>query len=284
VNKIAHSFPMATADVSSLPYNKDNVLIDDQEVLSLLSIGHINEFNNINIYRRAFVHKSYCTRKNENYIVGNVKCPTECMPLQEDSNERLEFLGDSILNLVVASYLFERYQQVNEGFLTTMRTKLVNGIMLAHLSEQLGLGKHIIMSHQIENNNGRKNKNILEDTFEAFIGAIFLDFNDITAGRSGFDVAKQWVIAVIEEHVDFMELMKTNINYKDKLVKLCQHQYQYIPKFYELNVNETNGIKEHTVCIRDNHNEIISIGKGPTKKLADIDASKNGLTYYGVDL
>ena len=111
-----------------------------------------------------------------------------------------------------------------------------------------------------------------------------MDFNDITAGQSGFDVAKQWVIAVIEEQVDFMELMKTNINYKDKLVKLCQHQYQYIPKFYELNVNETNGIKEYTVCIRDNHNEIISIGKGPTKKLADIDASKNGLTYYGVDL
>tara|TARA_Y100000389_G_scaffold108925_1_gene106013 strand:- start:8847 stop:9674 length:828 start_codon:yes stop_codon:yes gene_type:complete len=275
---------MTTMDLSSLPYNKDNVLIDEKDIQPILSIGDIKELNNINIYRRAFVHKSYCTRKNENYIVGNVKCPADCMPLQEDSNERLEFLGDSILNLIVASYLFERYPQVNEGFLTTMRTKLVNGNMLASLSDKLGLGKFIIMSHQIENNNGRKNKNILEDTFEAFIGAIFLDFKDENNIHSGFDVAKQWVIAVIEEYVDFMELMKININYKDKLVKLCQHQYQFVPKYYELNVNEIQGIKEHTVCIRNNHNEIIAVGKGATKKLADIDASKKGLVYYGVEL
>lgn len=275
---------MTTPDLSSLPYNSDNILISENDVLSLLSIGDIDKLNNINIYRRAFVHKSYCTRKNENYIVGNVNCPKNCMPLQEDSNERLEFLGDSILNLIVASYLFERYPHVNEGFLTTMRTKLVNGVMLANLSEQLGLGKYIILSHQIENNNGRKNKNILEDTFEAFIGAIFLDFKDEHNLQSGFDIAKQWVIAVIEEYVDFMELMKTNINYKDKLVKLCQHQYQYVPKYYEININEVNGVKEHTVCIRNNHNEIIGIGKGLTKKLADIDASKKALLYYGIEL
>lgn len=275
---------MTTPDLSSLPYNSDNILVTEDQVLSLLSIGGIDKLNNINIYRRAFVHKSYCTRKNENYIVGNVNCPKNCMPLQEDSNERLEFLGDSILNLIVASYLFERYPQVNEGFLTTMRTKLVNGVMLASLSEQLGLGKYIILSHQIENNNGRKNKNILEDTFEAFIGAIFLDFKDENNMQSGFDIAKQWVIAVIEEYVDFMELMKTNINYKDKLVKLCQHQYQYIPKYYEININEVNGVKEHTVCIRNNHNEIIGIGKGTTKKQADIDASKKALSYYGIEL
>ena len=156
--------------------------------------------------------------------------------------------------------------------------------MLASLSEQLGLGKYIILSHQIENNNGRKNKNILEDTFEAFIGAIFLDFKDENNMQSGFDIAKQWVIAVIEEYVDFMELMKTNINYKDKLVKLCQHQYQYIPKYYEINIDEVNGVKEHTVCIRNNHNEIIGIGKGTTKKQADIDASKKALSYYGIEL
>jgi len=165
------------AESGQLPYNTKNRLIDQSDVLSLLEYGNICIINNINIYRRAFVHKSYCTRKNENYLDGNLKCPDECMPLQEESNERLEFLGDSILNLIVASYLFERYPGVNEGFLTTMRTKLVNGKMLAFLSGQINLGNFVIMSQQIEGNDGRKNKNILEDTFEAFIAAIYLDFD-----------------------------------------------------------------------------------------------------------
>jgi dsRNA-specific ribonuclease len=150
------------AESGQLPYNTKNRLIDQSDVLSLLEYGNICIINNINIYRRAFVHKSYCTRKNENYLDGNLKCPDECMPLQEESNERLEFLGDSILNLIVASYLFERYPGVNEGFLTTMRTKLVNGKMLAFLSGQINLGNFVIMSQQIEGNDGRKNKNILK--------------------------------------------------------------------------------------------------------------------------
>jgi len=67
-----------------------------------------DDVNNINIYRRAFVHKSYCRRKNENFLNGNVNCPPDCLPLQEESNERLEFLGDAILNMVVGLYVFER--------------------------------------------------------------------------------------------------------------------------------------------------------------------------------
>jgi ribonuclease-3 len=273
------------AESGQLPYNTKNRLIDQSDVLSLLEYGNICIINNINIYRRAFVHKSYCTRKNENYLDGNLKCPDECMPLQEESNERLEFLGDSILNLIVASYLFERYPGVNEGFLTTMRTKLVNGKMLAFLSGQINLGNFVIMSQQIEGNDGRKNKNILEDTFEAFIAAIYLDFDQesIHHNSSGFDTAKKWVVSIIEEHVDFTELMKVNINYKDKLIKTCQHQYQFIPKFFEIDVTERNCEREHTICVRNNVNEIIGVGKGSSKKLAEIEASKKALTYYGFD-
>ena len=105
-----------------LPYNPLNILVQKSDILNLTK-----NFKDINLYRKAFVHKSYCTRKNENFLNGNINCPPGCLPLQEDSNERLEFLGDSILNMVVADYLFERYPDENEGFLTRMRTKLVNG-------------------------------------------------------------------------------------------------------------------------------------------------------------
>ena len=71
------------------------------------------------------------------------------MPLQENSNERLEFLGDSILNLTVARYVFDRYPDDNEGFLTNMRTKLVNGKMLAFLGEKIGLQNHVVISKKL---------------------------------------------------------------------------------------------------------------------------------------
>lgn len=262
-----------------LPYNNLNKLINKEQILKYLSI--YDDINNINIYRRAFVHKSYCTRKNENFLNGNVNCPSDCLPLQEDSNERIEFLGDAILNFVVGRYLFERYPTSNEGFLTTTRTKLVNGEMLATLSKQIGLNEFVLMSHQIESNRGRTNKNILEDTFEAFIGAIFLDFEE--KDQTGFQHANDWIIHILEEYVDFTSLMTQNINYKDKLVKFCQHNYQFIPKFYEIDVNEINGYKVHTIYVKNNLDCVIGIGKGSNKKQAEIDASKKALTYYNIN-
>lgn len=264
---------------TELPYNKFNKLIQKNDIVKFLCI--YDDVNNINIYRRAFVHKSYCTRKNENFLNGNVNCPPNCLPLQEESNERLEFLGDAILNMVVGLYLFERYPTMNEGFLTTTRTKLVNGEMLASLSKQIRLNEFVLLSTQIESNQGRLNKNILEDTFEAFIGAIFLDWEE--KNNTGFVHCKDWIINVLEEHVDFTDLMTQQKNVKDKLVKYCQHNFQFIPKFYEIDVTEINGQKIHTVYVKNNMDNIIGIGKGQNKKYAEIDASKKALKYYNIN-
>jgi dsRNA-specific ribonuclease len=85
-----------------LPYNANNVLVSHDDVLSILSEYLDNPvINDLNVYRKAFVHRSYCTRKNENFVNGNSNCPKDCIPLQEESNERLEFLGDAIVNLAV---------------------------------------------------------------------------------------------------------------------------------------------------------------------------------------
>lgn len=262
--------------MTTLPYNHFNKFITKDELNKLLrDFGVIDKYINIDVYKKAFVHKSYCTRKNENFIDGNVNCPKDCLPLQEESNERLEYLGDSILNMVVADYLFERYPDENEGFLTRMRTKIVNGKMLAKLSYKIGLNNHIMISKQIEDNEGRKNLNILEDCFEAFIAAIFIDFNDIKN-------AKLWIVGVIEENLDFPTLIKEHNNYKDILLKYFQQNFGYTPKFYEMNIetNQNNNSKIYTICIKDDKNTVISIAKSGNKKDGENEAARLALNQY----
>lgn len=266
-------------DVQATPYNECNILVTPEQVQQLLSEYDVTEpIRNIDIYRKALVHKSYCTRKNENFLNGNINCPTGCLPLQEESNERLEFLGDSILGKVVAAYLFERYPDENEGFLTKMRTKLVNGKMLAHLSELVGLKPFIILSKQIEEGDGRNSVNILEDAFEAFIAAIYQDF-----GIVGDEMARRWILSVIESNLDFAELIRNNHNFKDIFLKYFQQNYNYMPKFFELKIEMINNHKKHSVCIKDNSGSIISIGTGLSKKEAENDAAKNALNEYACE-
>ena len=192
--------------------------------------------------------------------------------LQEESNERMEFLGDSVLNTTIAEYLFHRYLGESEGFLTKMRTKIVNGKMLAFLSAKVGLQKYILLSKQIEDNDGRKNSNILEDTFEAFIAAIFLDYNS-------FDIAKSWIIGVVEEYLDFSELVQMNNNFKDQLLKHYQQNYSYLPKFYEMDVKMVNNAKIYTMCVKDTDDKVLGIGKGGSKKDAENDAARIALGF-----
>lgn len=263
---------------STLPYNPSNRLIGDDGVRALLSkFGVTDAHRDLGLYRKSFVHKSYCTRKNENFVDGNVNCPDDCLPLQEESNERLEFLGDSVLNIVVADYLYERYPDENEGFLTRMRTKLVNGKMLAWLSAKVGLDRYVLISKQIEENEGRKNLNILEDCFEAFIAAIYLDY-----GMMGFEAAKTWIVSIVEEHLDFSELIRQNHNYKDLLLKYFQQNFGYSPRFFEMSVetNPSNNAKVYTVCVKDNVGNVVSIAKGSNKKEAENEAAKLALNEY----
>ncbi len=261
-----------SSSIVELPFNSLNKCIPHQVITSFLQTYGVTDLpRDLSFYKKAMIHKSYCTRRNENAISGNQECPPDTLPLQEESNERLEFLGDSVLNMTVASYLFERYPADNEGFLTKMRTKLVNGKMLARLCKLVGLPEYILISKQIEDNNGRENLNILEDAFEAFIGAIYKDL--------GFENASSWIMGVIEYHLDFAELIVENHNFKDKFFKLFQQINGYLPKFYEMNVksNFTNGSKTFVVCIKDNNGLVLGVGKGSNKKEAENDAAKNAM-------
>lgn len=278
----------------SSPYNPLNKLVTFEDIHGILKDhGIVLKPLNISLYNKAFLHRSYCTRKNDNLITGNTECPEDCLPLQEESNERLEFLGDSILNFVVADYLYERYPDANEGFLTKMRTKIVNGNKLAELSEFLDLGKHIIISKQIENNNGRNNKKNLEDIFESFLGAIYLDFNDYEFNKSmtkkyfldhtgiGFQIVSKFIVNILEQYIDFSSIVVQKENPKDTFLKMCQHNFQWTPKFYEINICEKNNLKEHTVSVKNNEGFTIAISSGNNRKQAEMNASIKGMEYYG---
>ncbi len=118
----------------------------------------IPKFKNENLLKQALIHRSYLNESEETI-----------------SNERLEFLGDSILSFVVSNYLFSKHKDFNEGKLTNLRALLVNTKNLAAVGGELDLGKRIILSKGEEESGGRKNQSILADTLEALIGALYLD-------------------------------------------------------------------------------------------------------------
>ena len=266
-----------------LPYNPSNKLLQREDLSKLVNIfddGTRQEVYDLNLYRNALVHRSYCTRKNENVLNGNLACPPGCIPLQEESNERLEFLGDAVINLVIGNYLFERYPDENEGFLTKLRTKLVNGPMLATFCQFANIPEYVMISKQIEDSNGRTNKKILEDCFEAFVGAMFMD--NINAGKDAYKIAGKWVTTLLEQNIDLTELINTNTNYKDMFLKYYQHNYNYTAKFYEISTELVNNQRVYTICIKDANGTVISTGKGPSKKHAENDAALAAMHYFGV--
>lgn len=267
---------------NELPYNPKNKLLGMDDLIFFLKSHDVNELpRDLSLYRKAFLHKSYCTRKNQNFINGNLLCPSDCLPLQEESLERLEFLGDSFLGCIIANYLYDRYPNENEGFLTKMRTKLVNGKMLAHLSRTIGFGKHLIISKQIEDASGRDINDNLEDTFEAFIGAMVKDFSE-----QGYHIAEKWIINIIETYLDFSALILKNNNFKDTFLKNYQQNYGYQPKFYEINHESRNKYKNDKssfkLCLKDQENNVIAIGYGNSKKDAENDTCYNALKQQGL--
>jgi len=281
---------------TELPYNNKNIMLQESDLKCLFDNNGLEgiTINNINLYRNAFIHKSYCTMKNTDFTTSNNKCPTDCIPLQDMSYERLEYLGDSILNFIVANYLYMRFPDQAEGFLSKIRTRIVNGKMLGFLAEKIGFNKYAIISKQVEEANGRNNYKIMEDIFEAFIGAIYIDFQTnkdkvILPDKiklepltgAGYYVAEQWIIYIIENYIDFTDLILQKTNYKDMLVNYMQQTFQSIPRFLELNITTIDSSKVFSYCIKDRNNTIIATATGASKKEAENNVSKEALIYYG---
>ena len=267
-------------DINDMPYNNKNYLLTSDDLLNIFkNNGLINiTINNINLFRTAFVHQSYCTMKNLDFKNSNSKCPDDCLPLQDMSYERLEYLGDSILEMIVSSYLFERYPDQNEGFLSKLRTKIVNGKMLGFLANKLELNKYAIISKQVEESNGRTNYKIMEDIFEALLAALFID-ND-----NNYDIVYVFLIYILENYLDFSDLITTKNNYKDILIYYMQHHLQDVPKFLEIDIATKDCSKIFTYCIKNKSNTVIAKSSGNSKKEAENNTAFEALKYYNVDI
>jgi ribonuclease-3 len=216
---------------------------------------------NLEHYYQAFVHKS---------IQKHTKNSEDAMNYTKQSYERYEYLGDSVLNLIVAHYLFNKYNDKNEGYLTRLRTKLVNGKTLAKLAKSINLGKYLLLSSNVEKIDGRRNDRILEDIFEALICAIYLDL--------GFTKANKFVITLIEKEINF-DLLETDDNYKDILLRFCQNKMNNVPTYKTTNVSGPPHNREFEVTCYIQDMEYKK-GVGKCKKQAEQIAAEQTLKHF----
>lgn len=209
---------------------------------------------NIFLYRLAFTHKSQAETYN------GVKI----------SNERLEFLGDTVISTVVADYLFRIFPFKDEGFLTEMRSKIVSRVQLNKLSLKLGLDK--LINHTA--GTGSVFRSIKGDTFEAIIGAIYLD--------KGFEFTRKVLInRIIKNHFDLVELANTDSNYKSRLIAWTQKEKKAID-FVVVEEIGSGYNKQYIVEVKID-GEPFGRGQDFSIKAAEQDASMKVVDKLGIN-
>uniref|UniRef100_A0A6C0IT68 RNase III domain-containing protein n=1 Tax=viral metagenome TaxID=1070528 RepID=A0A6C0IT68_9ZZZZ len=210
------------------------------------------------LYRRAFVHRSYTKRpafENALQNISVVEKPADCLPLSTKSNERLEFLGDGVLECVTKYYLYRRFPKENEGFMTEKKIAIVKNEAIGKIALEMGLHKWLIISRNAEEKKIRTNLKKLGCLFEAFIGALFLDFNKITVNDEegwfqnmfvtgpGFQMAQKFIENVFEKHIDWIALIQNDDNYKNILQVKIQKEFKVTPHYVEISHDPDEGYK-----------------------------------------
>ncbi len=213
---------------------------------------NLPKFKNQNLFHQAFIHRSYLNEAKE----------------KVESNERLEFLGDSILSFIISEYLFRTYPDFDEGVLTNLRSLVVNTKSLAVAAKTLNFGKYLMLSRGEEESNGRENESILANTFEAFIGALYLDQG--TSAVSEF--LKMVLIPQIGEYVK----KKVFKDPKSLLQEYVQSKKQNSPMYKVLLEEGPAHAKKFTIGVYI-ENEKVGEGIGRSKQEAEEHAAKQAL-------
>lgn len=212
-------------------------------------------FKNKNLLRQVFVHRSYL---NEN--VG----------FDLDHNERLEFLGDATLELIVTEYLYRNYENP-EGELTNWRAALVKGPMLANLAKNLSMGEYLYLSKGEEKTGGKSRELILANTFEALIGAIYLD--------QGLEKAREFVEKHLLSQLPKILKKKLYIDPKSRLQELAQGSLGITPTYKVLAEYGPDHAKSFTVGVYLK-NRLIGQGSGSSKQKAEQSAASSALENW----
>lgn len=220
------------------------------------SVANIVGFtpSNLQIFKQAFSHKSASDPKLHTVT----------------SNERLEYLGDSILSTIVAEYLFQKYPNSNEGFLTKMRSKIVKRKTLNRIADDMGID--VVLQ---DNNDTRLSESMKGNALEALVGAIYLE--------KGFDVTKDIVVKkILRRHLNIQELEDNDDNYKSQLLEFCQKNgndidYRVIERF------KMDNRDRFRIAVYVNGKEIAS-GEDFNKKSAEQNASFKALKSLGIEV
>lgn len=212
---------------------------------------------NIRLYRMAFRHRSVAVP-----IKNGAK----------NSNERLEFLGDAILGSVVAELLFKMYPYKDEGFLTEMRSKIVSRSNLNQLARKLGIDEHIEFDNKLLNHNSKQGS-LLGDTFEAMIGAVYMD--------KDYNFTRNFLLnRIIKPHIDIHTLELTETNFKSKLIEWCQRHGKDIT--FEIIPNqEGENSKLFTIQVNID-GESCAIGRDYNKKNAEKLAAEKACEFLKI--
>ena len=239
------------------PYNPNNTEITLDNIQSILGkYGVPKQVDNMVLYQRAFVHRSYVKRPYLENVEQNIKIaekPSDCLPLRQKSNERLEFLGDGVLECITKYYLYKRFSKENEGFMTEKKIALVKNEAIGKLAMDIGLNKWFIISKHAEDKKIRTNLKKLGCLFEAFLGALFLDFNKLSikdedqwfdnvfSTGPGFQIAQIFVENIYEKHVDWTSLINNDDNYKNILQVKIQKEFKVTPEYLEISYSAEEG-------------------------------------------
>lgn len=231
--------------------------IEEDEPL-ILFIKNIFGFvpGNIFLYRQALRHKSAAIAVKEGV---------------KNSNERLEFLGDAVLGVIVADYLFKKFPFREEGFLTETRSKIVSRVSLGKLALKLDLGKHVVTSPEVNRN---ASGTILGDAMEALIGAIYID--------KGFQFTQQTIIRyLLDIHMDIDEIVETEVNFKSRLIEHCQQEKWSLEFRMAGEVKLRNQMKQHRIELVVN-DKVIAEAIDNSIKGAEQRAAEKGLKVLGI--
>jgi len=283
-------------EIENIPYNLNNIFINKSDIIEILNKCKIKikNINNINIFREAFTHKSYCKKDIfSQYVLNACKLelgnPNNLLDLQDKSYERLEYLGDKVLKLIISSYLYTRYPKQDEGFMTKLQTKIEDKKTLSIFSKELGLGKFFIISKQIESMNGRNLDKIHEDIFESFIGALYeSEGKDLT-------ICRELITYLLETLIDYSDKLYCDNNYKDILLRFHHQRKWNTPIYYTICAEGPAHKKKYIMAvekgdksslINNNNNsfldKFIGFGIGSSKKDGEQNASKMALILYGI--
>lgn len=213
------------------------------------AIGY--RFGNITLLQNALAHSSYANERWHNSLM---------------SNERLEFLGDSILGMLVAEHLYRNFPDRPEGELTRMRADMVCESSLAAIAERIGLGNHLLLGHGEETGGGRKRASILADAVESVIAACFLD--------GGMDAARAFVDRFVLSHVPVKHM--SNQDYKTALQELVQQKKNQSLSYVLVGESGPDHNKQFVVEVCLN-GAVIGKGTGSSKKRAEQDAARVAL-------